>query len=730
MAANRNFNDIVAEPLTESSQKDWFKWVENYLISLDLWGVTSGDEKPTGNRGEDFARWQRKNAAALHVIQISCGTNNHSLIRRIKKANTAWNTLRRAYNPQDPPPKGKGRNKLVNSKGPSKGKQPSSQDETQEEAQSDAEETEQEDGEVDDCYKAISEDNWPAVKAFTDRHRRDWKVKFAPRGETPLHVAAKFGHLDIVKELVELAEPDDLVIHDASGYTPLAIAASHCGLLSIAKCLVSKNEKVLETSNKYHKWIFPVTLAFRCGFNKMGRYLYCKTPLEVFKGEKGIMGASFLRLCFITGNLDIALHLLQRSPELLFAADIKKRSTIQQIACYLSHSPNKSQIWFWKRCVYHCIKIPPTTATEHVSVDIEQESEMSNEVEGMEGIRNMKLQHTLTDEILKLVCGNLKSLNKDKKGMIAEALLTAGEVGNVGFLHEVLKAKPELISKVVFHQKNGQVFFNAVKYRQAEVFNLLCGFRFRDVVATMPSGPMNNNLLHMAAILAPSSQLNRISGAALQMQWELQWFKAVEKVVEPRLWLHPNKEGLNPLDYFKENHKELRKEGEEWMKETATSCSVVGALIITMMFATAFTVPGGNDGTSGYPIFLNKNLFRVFLISDAVSLFASTTSVLTFLGVLTSRYAEEDFLYSLPTKLVIGLSSLFLSIVTMLVAFSATIIMMLQHASSHSWAYLLVIMFASVPVILFVFLQFPLLIEIISSTYGPGIFKRKGKKWP
>ncbi|XP_054824883.1 uncharacterized protein LOC129322621 [Prosopis cineraria] len=414
-------------------------------------------------------------------------------------------------------------------------------------------------------------------------------------------------------------------------------------------------------------------------------------------------------------------------PELLFAADVKNRSTIQQIAYYLSNSPNKSQIGFLKRCVYLCIKIPSTTATEHICVDIdEQEGEMNNNVKGMKGIRKMKVAHRRTDEILKLVSKNLNCLNKDKEGMITKALLAATESGNVEFLCEVLKKKPELVSKMISAQQHGHIFFNAVKYRQAEVFNFLLGFRFRNhVVATMPSGPFGNNLLHMAAMLAPASQLNRISGAALQMQREFQWFKTVEKVVEPRHVLQLNQERLNPLDYFKENHKGLKKEGEEWMKQTATSCSVVGALIITIMFATAFTVPGGNDGTSGYPVFLNKNLFIVFLFSDAVSLFASTTSVLTFLGILTSRYAEEDFLYSLPGKLNIGLSTLFLPIVAMLVAFSTTIIIMLQHTTSHSWAYLLVIMFASVPVTLFVFLQFPLLLEIISSTYCPGIFRRK-----
>ena len=55
-----------------------------------------------------------------------------------------------------------------------------------------------------------------------------------------------------------------------------------------------------------------------------------------------------------------------------------------------------------------------------------------------------------------------------------------------------------------------------------------------------------------------------------------------------------------------ETHKELVDKGEKWMKEIATSCTVVGALIITIMFAAAITIPGGNDSNTGLPLFLNS----------------------------------------------------------------------------------------------------------------------------
>ncbi|XP_024018103.1 ankyrin repeat-containing protein NPR4-like [Morus notabilis] len=201
--------------------------------------------------------------------------------------------------------------------------------------------------------------------------------------------------------------------------------------------------------------------------------------------------------------------------------------------------------------------------------------------------------------------------------------------------------------------------------------------------------------------------------------------KEVGSIVTPAQHIFTNKDFLRPEQLFTENHKDLVIAGEKWMKDTSGSCSVLGALIVTITFAAAFTVPGGNDQNMGFPIFRNKQLFKVFFISDAISLFASTTSVLMFLGILTSRYAEEDFLKSLPTKMIIGLSTLFFSIATMMIAFCAAVSVMLPE----TWIVLLVCLLASVPIASFIRIQFHLLVDIFMSTYGPSIFKRNIKPW-
>ncbi|XP_062005803.1 ankyrin repeat-containing protein NPR4-like [Rosa rugosa] len=101
------------------------------------------------------------------------------------------------------------------------------------------------------------------------------------------------------------------------------------------------------------------------------------------------------------------------------------------------------------------------------------------------------------------------------------------------------------------------------------------------------------------------------------------------------------------------NHRDMVEAGEKSMKETATSSSaLVATLIITIMFAAAVTVPGGIKGETGIPIYVNTKAFRIFMVADVISLCSSTTSVMVFLGILTSRFAEDDFLTSLPTKLI------------------------------------------------------------------------------
>ncbi|CAA2984572.1 Hypothetical predicted protein [Olea europaea subsp. europaea] len=202
----------------------------------------------------------------------------------------------------------------------------------------------------------------------------------------------------------------------------------------------------------------------------------------------------------------------------------------------------------------------------------------------------------------------------------------------------------------------------------------------------------------------------------------------VGSMVQPKLKEELNSHNKTPKILFTEEHEKLAKKVEDWMKNTAGSSMIVATLIAAVMFTTAFTVPGYNKNETGMPTMLETQRipFLIFMIWNALSMFSSSTSLLIFLGILTACYAEDDFLKSLPTKLISGLTSLFLSIVTMMASFGSALYLILHE--NLSWVTVPIIVLTTIPIVLFSILQFPLLIEMTQRTYGAGIFDEYTKK--
>ncbi|MCI72947.1 ankyrin repeat-containing protein, partial [Trifolium medium] len=71
--------------------------------------------------------------------------------------------------------------------------------------------------------------------------------------------------------------------------------------------------------------------------------------------------------------------------------------------------------------------------------------------------------------------------------------------------------------------------------------------------------------------------------------------QAVEDIVHPMCKDAKNGDGKKPFDVFIESHEELVKAGEKWTKDTASTYIAVDSLVLTIMFAAAFAIPGGNN---------------------------------------------------------------------------------------------------------------------------------------
>ncbi|KAK4564351.1 hypothetical protein RGQ29_006428 [Quercus rubra] len=539
-------------------------------------------------------------------------------------------------------------------------------------------------------YEAAIKGDWKAAKDVINKDRDVVRAGITRKRETALHIAAAAKRTAFVKELVKHMNEEDLALKNKDENTAICFAAAS-GIVEIAEVMVKKNKNLTLIRGNQGKT--PLYMAALFGHRDMVSYLYEVTDFESLTHEERIS----LLLGTISADLyDLALQILDRDPSLASAGDANNETALHVLARKPSKVANKSQLGIWKTYINKCFKW------------IYHEDLMRTSAH--------QLVKKLWEHVLQKQDSEISKLIKKPSRL----LFDAAELGSLEFLIILIRSYPDLIWKV--DDNNRSLFHIAVLYRHRTIFNLIYEFgAIKDLIAAYKDDK-NNNILHLAGNLPPPSRLQIVSGAALQMQRELLWFKAVEKIVPPSYIKMRNSENQTPKDLFTEKHKDLLKEGEKWMKSTATSCMLVATLIATVVFAAIFTLPGGDNNDNGAPppdkgapLFLEKKWFLIFVISDAVALFSSTASIIMFLSILTSRYAENDFLVSLPARLMFGLSALFVSIATMVLAYGAAIFMIYDHKCD--WVPIVIASLACVIVGLFAWQHFHLWADTIRSTY-------------
>ncbi|KDO77346.1 hypothetical protein CISIN_1g044420mg, partial [Citrus sinensis] len=519
--------------------------------------------------------------------------------------------------------------------------------------------------------KAALKGNWPTAKHLLGNEdpRSILCAGIAKGYETLLHLAAGARQTGFVEELLKLMKPEDLTLQDRNGNTAFCFAVA-AGSIHIAKIMLKKNERLLTMRGGEN--MTPLYMAAVLAQRDMALYLYDDAKAKDNLTPEDQNALFFT--CISTDLHDLALKLLEDHSGLAVARDGNYETALHVLARKPSAFASRNQGLL--------------TRLMHSA---------------------LQLVKSLWEAILKRDDSEFTDLIRKPSHL----LFDAAELGNFEFLAELICSYPDLVHEL--DDNNRSIFHIAVLHRHANIFNLIYEIGFtKELMATFKDHDQNN-MLHLAAKSPHPSRVSIVSGAALQMHRELLWFKEVEKIVQPTFREMKNSEGKTPRELFSIEHSSLLRSGELWMKNTAESCMLVATLIATIMFAAAFSVPGGNDNNKGIPIHLRETLFQVFAMSDVMALSSSSISILMFLSILTSRYAETDFLKSLPLKLMIGLSALFISIINMMVAFSTTFF--LAYHDRLNWVTTVTTVLAAVPVTLFVLLQYPLLNDIFYSTY-------------
>ncbi|XP_008231413.1 PREDICTED: uncharacterized protein LOC103330594 isoform X3 [Prunus mume] len=364
-------------------------------------------------------------------------------------------------------------------------------------------------------YKAAVEGDWEAASRIMIEDETLLRASITKGWQTVLHVAAGAKQVHFVKELLKQLDKRDLELQDQKGNTALyhAVAA---GTVPVAKILMQKNPRLLEIWGG--QGLSPLYYAALFGHGKMALYLYPKLIELVNEGERG--GIFFS--CINNGLYELALKMLKDYPELAVVRNANGETALHLLAQKPSAFAIKTSR-ILKNFLYSCTNKRNLTRTPCC-----------------------QLLKCLWEEVL----WQNDSTVIDVIRRPSHILFMATKLGNFKFVAELIGSYPDLIWET--DDSNQSLFHIAVAYHQASIFSQAQKLGLNKNIVLSFKDDKNNNILHLAAKLAPSNQLNTGSRSTIQMKRDLSWFKAgkQEGVIQNTWRPHDNNVQMSAYDNF------------------------------------------------------------------------------------------------------------------------------------------------------------------------------------
>ncbi|KAA3478764.1 ankyrin repeat-containing protein [Gossypium australe] len=616
--------------------------------------------------------------------------------------------------------------------------------------------------EMSEPYKKVLANDVHGLKAIYSKNPDALLNLITARKDTIFHIAAYGGHEEVLRVLLEMVpqskKAEVLKVKNIYGNTILHEVATTTHVKA-ARLLMEEVVLVLPGNDRQREEILGArnklgeTPLFRAAeYSSKTMVEYLATAI----GRTGNLeshyrrndGTSILHIAVIGQQFDTAIWFLGKSPELATYKDKNGNTSLHLLAsmasAFKSSSPTKG---IFKEFIYYCLPSDSRNkegTNEHTkdrqNRDIEQgeHNRGLNQQDYCKGwnmivqIWKQKKMHESAVKLAKLLVEKdtswlethepeeddtiLMERKKEKKEEMSKSnatanterspepdtpLLLATKTGIVEIVNAILTRYPQAVHHI---GKNGQnILHVAIMHRQYKVFNVV---KKKEEAKTLVRGIDN----HGCTILHYAANTKYYHGGtkptpALKLQQELTWFEDVKNQMPSHFIMHLNKKETTADNLFKDNHRDLLKTAQEWVKNTSQSCSTVAILVATVVFTAAYTAPGGFL-QNGRPILLDEPLYSFFTVMDVAGLASSLTSVVIFLSILTASLEFEDFHHRLPRNLSLGFTFLFFSVTSTMMTFTATILLLVHL--EKKWTATLTYAAAFLPICLFALFQFPL----------------------
>ncbi|PWA51848.1 ankyrin repeat-containing domain, PGG domain protein [Artemisia annua] len=523
--------------------------------------------------------------------------------------------------------------------------------------------------------------------------------------ESVIHSASFYRRNSLVLELISQtpqSQDKKFTLTNESGSTILHAAATNNQMVGAAAEMLRRAPLLLTMKDKFGETA--LFRAARYGKTKIFHFLEDQVRRE-FPAGADIWAnlqrddkATILHVAINSENFELAHYIAETYPILIGQRDGDGMTALQLLACKPSAFDTEFKDNFFKQFLYKSIFSSPKDGNSRVPVvkqirkkmlksesakklatllikgdtswaetkPMPKRNRIKPHVYGASATTTVQKMSSATDDIITYA------------GIPDSPLLLATKLGCTEIVKEILEVYPQAVEHI--DEDGRHILHVAIKYRRAEIYEAVIKMKIPLIKLRGKMDNYGNSLLHMVAIKVRDQRAESdIRSPALVLRDDLILFENVKSICSTLTTLQVNNDGVTAEQLFIENNAQLRIDAKEWMKSTAQNCSVVAVLIATVAFAAAYTVPGGPNQSTGYPLLKKEPFFIAFAIADALSLTFSLTSVIIFLSILTSSFHLEDFKSSLHYKLLIGLTVLTLSVSMMMMKVSVRMSKHLQN---------------------------------------------------